>query len=818
MLVFLFSLRNPGLPQSLLATLLAATLLAASPSKGPIYQGSEQQLRAEIPRVEQEVDVRIDGELDEEVWERAAVLTGFTQFDPAEGMPASERTETLVFYTPDALYLGIRAHSSNPAAIRATLADRDRILRDDHVQILLDTFDDQRRAYAFYVNPLGIQQDGIFSDGVGRRGADFSPDFVFESRGRVSENGYTVEIRIPLKSLKFPGSASQSWGINIIRHVAATGADEAWAPISRSNPSRLAQSGTLVGIHDLRPGRLVELNPTATGKMTGRREADGFRRGSFEPDFGGNLKVGVTSTFTLDATLNPDFSQIEADAGQITTNERFAIFFPEKRPFFLEGADIFQTPEPLVYTRSIADPIAGLKLTGKTGSVNLGYIGAVDESPLHGLLNPYAPGASRATFNILRAQRDIGENSSLGALATDREAGAEWNRVAGIDGRIRFRQLYTWQFQGAGSWTRAWVPDASGTDSVAVGDQRVPVTLRDRVGHLLQNSLDRTGRNWGFRLQAKDIPDAFRSESGFIRRTGITDLFAITRFTRYGAAGALLQSGNLYLSGNRIYARRDFWRGEAPIEGSASVRTSVNLRGNHQIEAAYANRFYTLDPDRYASYAFVDAAGDTRTGRDAVSPARELRGLQGFSLGARSSYFQTFSAGAQVGWEETPIFAEGTRGRQWSTEAEFGWRPTDALRADASLRHTRIVRAEDGSRYSVATLPRLELEYQLSRAIFLRAVGQYAVEEVDLLRAPGGFAYLRDGVPVRRRQGGFAAADDPQLNPLRFDLLFSYQPSPGTVAFLGYTREMNDAEAFRFSPLEPRADGLFLKLSYLFRS
>ncbi|HEX5870776.1 MAG TPA: DUF5916 domain-containing protein, partial [Longimicrobium sp.] len=352
-----------------------------------VYDGARGQLDARIPRVE-DAAVRIDGRLDEAEWRGAAVLTGFTQSAPAEGTPARERTEVLVFYTPSELFIAVRAHASNPSSVRSTLAERDQITADDHVRILLDTFHDRRRAFAIFVNPLGIQQDGTFSDG-GFNGYSYSPDFVFDSRGRLTGEGYEVEIRIPLRSLKFPSGSAQTWGINVIRVIPAAGAEESWAPRMRSQPE-LASSGTLSGIQRLRPGRLVEVNPTFTARREGTTDADGFRRGPTEPDVGVNLKYGITSELTLDATVNPDFSTVEADADQITVNERFALSLQEKRPFFLEGADLFSTPEALVYTRSIVAPAAGARVTGKVGALNLAWLGAVDDAPRD---NParYAP-------------------------------------------------------------------------------------------------------------------------------------------------------------------------------------------------------------------------------------------------------------------------------------------------------------------------------------------------------------------------------------------------------------------------------------------
>lgn len=777
-----------------------------------VYDGSAGQLDARIPRVE-DAGVRVDGRLDEAAWQGAAVLTGFTQSTPAEGIPARERTEVLVFYTPRELFIGVRAHAADPSRIRSTLAERDQITADDHVRILLDTFHDRRRAFAIFVNPLGIQQDGTFADG-GFNGFRFSPDFIFDSRGRLTGEGYEVEIRIPLRSLKFPTGATQTWGLNVIRVIPSAGAEESWAPRSRNQPAELAQSGVLSGIQGLRPGRLVEVNPTFTARREGTTDEDGFRRGPTEPDVGVNLKYGITSELTLDATLNPDFSTVEADADQITVNERFALSLQEKRPFFLEGADLFSTPESLVYTRSIVAPAAGARVTGKVGALNLAWLGAVDDAPRD---NParFAPEAARALVQIGRLRRDVGQGSTVGVLATSRVVGGAFNHVAAADARFRFGRAYTLGAQVGGSWTRSWQPDEAGTDSAGAPGARVPVALDDRAAHIGQVYLDRTARRWGYLVALRDVPADFRTETGFVRRTGITSLSGGNRVSWYGAPGALVEELDFVQGGDLLYMGRDFWRGGGGVEGELRLDLSAELRGNHEIEIGVGRGFYTLDPADYAGYS-VPVPDGSETG-DALVDAR-MGGLNGVSLGVESSYFKWMDVGFEASYGGTPLFAEGTRGREWSLEAELELRPTAALRVDARLRRVLLYRDRDGSRYSRALVPRLRAEYQITRAFAVRALAQYAVEEVDVLRAPDGRPYLRDGEPFRVRRGNRPAWDAPQLNPLRLDLLLSWRPSPGTVAFLGYGREVTDDEAFRFDGLAPRADGLFLKLSYLFRN
>jgi hypothetical protein len=778
-----------------------------------VYDGARGQLDARIPRVD-DPGVRIDGRLDEPAWGSAAVLTGFTQSAPAEGIPASERTEVLVFYTPRELFIGIRAHASDPSRLRSTLAERDQITSDDHVRILLDTFHDRRRAFAFFVNPLGIQQDGTFSDG---RGFSYTPDFVFDSRGRLTGQGYEVEIRIPLRSIKFPSGGTQTWGMNVIRVSPSAGAEESWAPRSRNQPAELVSSGVLSGIQGLRPGRLVEVNPTFTARREGTTRADGFSRGPTEPDVGVNLKYGITSELTLDATLNPDFSTVEADADQITVNERFALSLSEKRPFFLEGADLFSTPETLVYTRSIVAPAAGARVTGKVGALNLAWLGAVDDAPRE---NParYAPEPDRAWFQIGRLRRDVGQGSTVGLLATSRVVGGAFNHVAAADARFRFGRAYTLGAQLGGSWTRAWQPDAAGTDSAGAPGARVPVALDDLAAHIGQVYFDRTARRWGYLVALRDVPSDFRTETGFVRRTGFTSLSGGNRVSWYGAPGTLLEELDFVQGWDLLYTGRDFWRGGGGVEGELRLDLSAELRGNHEVEVGVGRGFYTLDPADYAGYSLPDGDGGVQTGDVLVGPDARMRGLNGVSIGVESSYYKWMDVAFEVAFGAVPIFAEGTRGREWSLEAEVALRPTAALRVDASLRRVLLYRDGDGSRYSRALVPRLRGEYQITRAIAVRALAQYAVEEVDVLRAPDGRPYLRDAEPFRVRRGNRPAWDAPQLNPLRLDLLLSWRPTPGTAAFLGYGREVTDDEAFRFDGLAPRSDGLFLKLSYLFRN
>ncbi|MDO8834471.1 MAG: DUF5916 domain-containing protein, partial [Vicinamibacterales bacterium] len=325
-----------------------------------------------IPRIDEPAVV--DGRLDEPAWARATRLSGFSEYRPVDGQRASERTDILIWYAPNALYIGVRAYDSQPGSVRATVADRDNLDRDDSIRIFLDTFNDRRRAFIFGVNPLGVQEDGVQTEGAfnagrmfGMGGAvDLSPDYQFDSKGQITPDGYVVEIRIPFKSLRYPSGGPLRWGINFLRKTQRTGREDTWTDAKRI-ASFLGQAGTMEGLHDLHRGVVTEIQPFVTGSSNGARRGQGrFSRDATDVGPGVNVRLGFTNV-SLDATANPDFSQVESDAGQVAVNERFALFFAEKRPFFLEGIELFATPNQLVYTRRIVDPIGGAKFTGKIG-------------------------------------------------------------------------------------------------------------------------------------------------------------------------------------------------------------------------------------------------------------------------------------------------------------------------------------------------------------------------------------------------------------------------------------------------------------------
>lgn len=761
---------------SLIATLITAQMAVASPQ---IVEGRGRP-EVTVPRIE--ATTVVDGVLDEPAWAEAVRLTGFSQLEPADGRPAVERTEVLVWYSPDAIHFGILAYDREPHTIRATNADRDAIGGEDHVVIYLDTFNDRRRAYVFAVNPLGVQQDGVRTEGAGSAGrmfgggTDLSPDFLFESSGRITSEGYVVEVRIPFKSLRFSGAEEQTWGLNIERNVQRTGFKDTWTDVRRAGASFLAQSGTITGLRDLERGVVLEAQPFLTASAPGARDvvSGAFERERPEPDAGLNLRVGLTN-LTLDATANPDFSQVETDEGQVTVNERFALFIPEKRPFFLEGIELFNTPGRLIYTRQIVDPIAGAKVTGKVGGLAVAYLTALDE-------NVDAAGRE-ALFNITRLRRDLGTSSIVGLTFTDRSlAGApDYNRVLAADTRIVFGRLYFVEAQLGGSWTR----EGAG-----------PV----RSAPIWQLAFDRTGRSFGFNYQVSGLGEDFVARSGFVPRTGIMNAHAFNRLSWYGAEGALLETGSVLLQFNRLWRHGRF--GDGAIEGDESADLILRFRGGWSAGVEVAREFVELHPADYTGYET-----QTTTGLAPYSPLDRVSGpALGFEIGTPT--FRRFDASVSVSRGRTAIFPEGSAGTELGVGGSLALRPAPWARVAASAQLERITRERDGSEFARTLIPRLKVEIQPTRAFFFRAVAEHRAERrAALTDARTGAPLYVDGAPAGRAE----------LDGLRVDLLASYEPAPGTAVFIGYGSSLERSPLLGPAELERTSDGFFMKLAYRFR-
>lgn len=763
-----------------------------SPAGPATYSGRDRQLHVNIPRIA--ADAVVDGVLDEPVWQQAALLTGFSEFSPQDGIPAADSTQVLLWYSPTALYVGIRAYEAH-SAVHAALSDRDKISADDNVQILLGTFHDQRQAYVFGVNPLGVQMDGtIVEQGQsltgswtptlsGRAAPDLSQDFVFTSKGRLTSYGYEVELRIPFKSLKYQSADPQTWDINVVRDVQHSGFEDSWTPAARSNASFLAQSGTIDGLSGLDRGLVLDLNPAVTEKTIGGPSPSGpWTYDYARPQLGANVRWGVTNNLTLNGTLHPDFAEVESDAGQFVIDPRQALYFPEKRPFFLDGLDLFATPNNLIYTRRIVQPDAAVKLAGKMAGTTVAFLSAADDPSLS------PSGQDRAIYNILRAQRDLGTTSRLGIAYTDRVLGGDYNRVADIDGRVLAGDVYSASFQAAESFDK--------TGGVVTN------------APLLQGILARNGKQLGLRYSLTSVADDFRPGSGFISRTGVVNAVADQRATWFGEHGATLESltGDVLFNDTWQYAH--FVRQGDAQDKKFHVSTSAGLRGGWALGAGVYWETFGFDSALYSGYRVFAAPGDTLP-------------FVGVGRIPNRDYVATISTPQWTKLDLNLLYVGGQDENffEWA-QANIDYvsltlhvRPTAQLRLEGDLQYQDYWRRTDHSLAGRNMIPRVKLEYQLTRSVFVRLVSEYDLGEHDDLRDETRTFYplIIDG----------QLASATRSRSLHGDYLFSYQPNPGTVLFFGFgdlsEGTPDPTQRFTWQPLRRTSDYVFVKYSYLLR-
>jgi hypothetical protein len=427
-----------------LATLLFCAGAFASETKTvltiPRVQG--------VPQLQNFLKMRPDGQVEKEM----AKVTGFIQQLPSDGQPASQETEVYMGYDEDNLYVVFVAFDDEPERIRARMNRRENVFNDDMVEIMLDTFNDRRRAFAFLTNPLGVQWDALWTEGSS---FDESFDTLWHSEGRLTAQGYVVRMAIPFKSLRFPATQEQTWGIILLRELARGNAEQSfWQRVSSRVEGRLNQAAKLQIKTSISPSRNLQLIPYGnyrTLRFLNDQGAagPGFTTDPVDASAGLDVKWVAKDNLAVDMTLNPDFSQVESDEPQVTVNQRFEVFFPEKRPFFLENADLFSTPFNLVFTRRIADPQLGARITGKAGPYAFGGIVTDDEAPGKRLTASDPQHGKRAFFNIFRVSRDILSQSKIGLIYAGREFSGSYNRVAGVHGRLKLTQNWAMPFMAA---------------------------------------------------------------------------------------------------------------------------------------------------------------------------------------------------------------------------------------------------------------------------------------------------------------------------------------------------------------------------------
>ena len=706
--------------------------------------------------------IQIDGVLDEAAWQVGEVVALAYETQPGENSPAPIATTCRLLYDSERLYVGCNAEDPHPAEIRARFTDRDQAYDGDFVGVRLDPFLDRRRSFEFYVNPLGVQMD-LFRDDLAaeRQGGDDSEDTswdaLWDSAGRITAGGYQVELAIPFSSLRFPpGGGVQTWGIGFARVQPRRDRLElASEPFDRNRNCSVCQLSTVAGFEGISPGRHLELDPTLTVQRAETRAEvpDGaLEAGEIDVEAGLTATWGVTPDIILSGTVNPDFSQVEADALELDVNQQFAIFYPERRPFFLEGADIFTTPFQIVFTRNVADPDWGTKVTGKRGASAFGAF--VSEDARTSLLIPGSERSALAelpfgsTDAVVRYRRDLGVNSALGVVATSREGGDYSNQVAGVDGLFRLGAVDSLRFQALGSRTE--YPD----EIVEEYDQPAG-QLED---HALYVSYNHDSRDWRLSAAYEDVGRDFRADLGFLPQVDRRYGKALAERTWWAAPDARWIRFSLGVDS----ARTDTQAGD-PLERLNEIW--FVFRGRRE------STFFTQVADRERTIGGLSFDELYVEGQASVRPSGSLELHLGWNVGD------------DVDLEEL------RPADQLTLSPGLTWEPGRHLRAELEHRYQRL-EIDEGWLFT-AQLTELRLVWQFNLRSFARVILQHRdlARDADLYTAPV----------------------DEQSRRLFSQLLYSYRLNPQTVFYLGYSDTELETDRFDLLPTDRT---LFVKLGY----
>ena len=741
-----------------LTWVLAAAALTLSAAA---QEAQKVPIKAKDYRIESTSEaVKIDAVLDEAVWKTAQPMEFDAETNPGDNIVPPARTVGYMTYDRKNLYVAFQCFDPNPKAIRAHISDRDTAFSDDFVGVVLDTFNDNRRAFEFFVNPLGVQMDLIQDDT--NRVEDESWDAIWTTAGRITDEGYIVEMAIPFTSIRFAKTdAEQTWGVDMVRIYPRNSRHRLGLQgQSRDRNCYLCQSSRVAGFRGITPGRDIELDPTITAQHTSSRPdfpAGDLSSDGADVDVGLTARWGITPNLTLNAAINPDFSQIEADAVQLDINTQFALFFNEKRPFFLEGSDFFSGPLQAVYTRTVADPSVGLKTTGRLGKSTIGVFIANDE--VTNLIIPGPQGSDLASLDqsnragVFRYRYNIGETSSVGGILTTRDGDGYANRVFGADGtfRVTAKDTITGQLLGSQSEYPGSI----------VADFGQKSELNDIAGRIQYRHNE---KHWYWGGTYEDIGTDFRADSGFIPQVGYRYLNAGVEYQGYGEKGKNWYT-RWWFGGD--YDRSEEQGGELlEQEVESWIAAQGPMQSFFQIDVGHRDRRFndvTFDEEFLHWNAEVRPTGDFFI----------------FLFGTFAD--QIDFANTQLG--ERLRYGFGTRwniGKHAKVDVDYSYEDLDV----------------DGGRLFSAEVTQIKAVYQFNIRMFARAILQYT----DITRNPSLYQY--DTVDARSKR----------LFP---QLLFSYKLNPQTVFFAGYsgTRLGGDFEGVDVS-LKEADRTFFVKLGY----
>ncbi len=688
-------------------TLIAvpATAQSSSPATTPSVESFQPNIEPSLHVSRAPGPIELDGRLGDPGWVNAARAVNFAEHFPREKGEPDVPSEVWVTYDDDNLYVAYIAYD-DPASIRASLRDRDEMWQDDYFGILLDTYGDAAWAYFLFANPLGVQGDSRFATASGE---DDGFDIIYHTEGLVTDSGYQIEMAIPFASLRFPDRPEQTWRATFWRtRPRGSREQHTWAALDRDEPCFLCQFGTLTGISGVRPGGSLELLPSIVGSQAGALSnssdpSAGIDNGSVGGDVALDIRYAFSGGLTAEGTINPDFSQVESDVAQIDVNTTFALFFPERRPFFQEGSDLFDTNFDVVFTRQINNPQFATKLVGRMGRTTVAYLAARDEdSPL---LLPFEERsfvglAGKSFSNVVRVRQTFLRDSYVGAIATDRrldDGGS--GSVAGVDGVFRFLGNYRLEYQLLGSHTRE--PNdttlTQGINGVSFdrGAHTAAFDGESYSGFAQYTSLERSARTWNFDFDYWTATPTFRADNGFESRNDYRRLTMWQGLFFYPSTRLVNQIRP------SIFARRD-WNYEG-VGKRTLVEPGLSL---DLVGQTFINFWYDFGSERFADVDFDD--------------------IQRWGLFVNSNFSDPIRLGAFVSHGESVFRDRSNPLLGTGTDLEFfgTLKPNTRLVVEPSVNFSELS-TSDGSELFSGFIFRVRTNLRFTRELFIRLVVQY---------------------------------------------------------------------------------------------
>jgi hypothetical protein len=641
--------------------------------------------------------------MDDPLWLQAMPVELKYEIMPAENAPAKQKTTAWVLYNNDYLYFGFRCYDSLPSAIRANLSDRDKIFRDDYVIVSIDTYNNYQKGLEFAVNPCGIQGDLIM---MGSGSEDTSYDMVWHSTASIDNEGWTAEMAIPFSVFSFNSAEIQDWTITMVRSMPRDSRYLlSWTIYDRNNPSWLGQGGMLKGLEGIKPGKSLSFLPYIMLEQKGERSdisdpESSMDQSKLKARVGGGITYSPGPNTTIDAVINPDFSQIESDAGQISVNSTFALYYPERRPFFMSGMDLLQTP--MYYTRTINNPLFAVKVNGKAGKLSYLALAADDRNtaitvPGEEESNTVAT-EERSVAGVARVRYDMGNENFVGTMFLNRNFTGAHNYLGGLDWNFKFWKNWYWQGEVFLSHTREMNNTDLFSDTREFGSTGKDAAFNgeEYYGTGMHLALSRSGRKYSFSLVQNNFSPTYQTYNGMFPEVNGRYSYMNHRYT-FHINGKIIQRIRIGPSASLGYNYDGVFK-------ELYVQPAVYISMIGQTSLSYS--YMAVSQERFRNILFK--------GVNRSSFALQTTPLKGVSISFSGS------AGKYIRRSDVPEL-----GRGYSLDTELSLEPTSWLKTSISWSTARLESVDSGNEFYNGHIFRNVTTVQFTRKLFIRGIGEY---------------------------------------------------------------------------------------------